>query len=81
VIVSKFAGVSEVVENGVNGLVVNCGQPEEIAKHVEFLMNNPDLRREMGKRAYEYVKTNLSWEKYAQRVEKVFQETLHQTKN
>jgi glycosyltransferase involved in cell wall biosynthesis len=80
VIISKRAGVSEIVQDGVNGMVIDCASPEEIARKVELLINNPELRQKMGQRAYEYIKSNLSWEKYAQRVENVFQETLRRKK-
>ena len=80
VIVSKSAGASEVVEDGVTGLLVDFEKPEEIAKKVEFLINAPKIRQTIGQKAYEFVKNNLSWDKYAQRVEQVFLETLRRSK-
>lgn len=76
VIVSKQAGISEIIQNGVNGIVVDHAKPKEIAGQVEMLMSNPKLRKRIGENAYEYVKNSLSWEKYAKNVEKVFQETI-----
>jgi glycosyltransferase involved in cell wall biosynthesis len=76
VIVSKKVGVSEIVQNGVNGMVVDHAKPEEIARQVELLMNNPKLRKRIGENAYEYVKNNLSWEKYAKNMESIFQTTI-----
>jgi len=76
VIVPKQCGVSEIVQSGVNGIVVDHVRPEEIAKQVELLMNNPKLRKKLGENAYEYVKNNLSWEKYAKNMESVFEQTI-----
>jgi glycosyltransferase involved in cell wall biosynthesis len=76
VIVPKKCGVSEIVQSGVNGIVVDHVRPEEIAKQVELLMNNPKLRKKLGENAYEYVKNNLSWEKYAKNMESVFEQTI-----
>lgn len=76
VIVSKKAGASEIIQNGINGIVVHHAKPEEIAKQVELLMNNPKLRKKLGENAYEYVKNNLSWEKYARTMEKIFEQTI-----
>ena len=73
VVVSKQVGVSEIIQNGVNGLIIDRTNPERIVEQVETLMNNPRLRREIGQNAYEYVKTNLSWEKYARTMENIFQ--------
>jgi glycosyltransferase involved in cell wall biosynthesis len=75
-IVSKKAGASEIIQNGVNGMVVDHAKPEQIATQVELLMNNPELRNRIGENAYAYVRSNLSWEKYAQSMERVFQQTV-----
>jgi glycosyltransferase involved in cell wall biosynthesis len=73
VIVSDKAGVSEIIQNGVNGIVINHAQPEQIAEKVELLMNNPKLRETLGENAYDYVNRNLSWGQYAKNMENVFQ--------
>lgn len=80
VIVSEKAGVSEVIQNGINGIVVEHGQPEKIAYHVEKLINNPKLCRDIGENAHEFVKKNFSWEKYAGEMFKFFENTLRQNK-
>jgi glycosyltransferase involved in cell wall biosynthesis len=76
VIVSKKSGASEIVQSGVNGIVVDHAKPEEIAKQIELLMNNPKLRRKLGENGYEYVRNNLSWEKYAKNMESILQQTI-----
>jgi glycosyltransferase involved in cell wall biosynthesis len=76
VVVSKQVGTSEIIQSGVNGIVVDHATPEEIAKQVKMLMNNPKLRKKLGENAYEYVKNNLSWEKYAKNMESIFQQTI-----
>jgi glycosyltransferase involved in cell wall biosynthesis len=76
VIVSNKAGVSEIIENNVNGAVVNHARPKEIAEQVERLMDDPKLRKKLGENAYEYVKRNLSWEKYAENMESTFEQTI-----
>jgi glycosyltransferase involved in cell wall biosynthesis len=76
VIVSKKCGASEIIQTNVNGIVVDHAKPEEIAKQVELLMNNAKLRRKLGENAYEYVKSHLSWEKYARTMEKIFEQTI-----
>jgi len=80
VIVSKQVGTSEVIQHGVNGIVIDRIEPEAIAKEVEELMDDPKMRKKIGTNAYEYVKEYLSWEKYAKNVEGVFQDTLARRK-
>jgi len=81
VIVSKQVGTSEIIQEGVNGIVIDRAKPEEIAKQVEVLMNNPKLRKKLGENAYQYIRANLSWERYAEKVESVFQETIWRSKD
>jgi glycosyltransferase involved in cell wall biosynthesis len=81
VIVSKQVGTSEIIQDNVNGIIIDKATPEEIAKKVEVLANNPNLRKAIGENAFKYVKDNLSWEKYAKKVEDVFRRTLSRTKD
>ena len=76
VIVSNKCGASEIIQSNVNGIVVDQAKPEEITKQVELLMNNADLCKKLGEHAYEYVKSHLSWEKYARTMETIFEKAL-----
>jgi glycosyltransferase involved in cell wall biosynthesis len=76
VIISKQVGTSEIITNFDNGIVIDDATPERIAEQVTLLLENPKLRRKLGENAYKYVKENLSWRKYAERVEAVFVETM-----
>lgn len=76
VIVSSEVGTSEIVQHGINGLIVDRAKPEEIAKQVEMLMDDPKLRRKLGENAYEYIKSNLSWKSYAKNVEIIFERAI-----
>jgi glycosyltransferase involved in cell wall biosynthesis len=76
VIVSKQVGTSEIIEDHVNGIIIDKSTPEQIAEKIEVLLEDPKLARKLGENAYTYVRDNLSWRKYAERVERVFTETL-----
>jgi glycosyltransferase involved in cell wall biosynthesis len=76
VIVPQEVGASEVIENGENGIIVDVASPEKIAAQVERLYNNSKLYSKIADNAYRYVRDNLSWEKYAENVERVFEDAL-----
>jgi glycosyltransferase involved in cell wall biosynthesis len=76
VIVSNKCGASEIIQTNVNGIIVDHAKPEEMARHVERLINDSKLRKRLGENAYEYVRNNLSWEKYARTMEKIFEQTI-----
>ena len=76
-IVSSKCGVSEIIQSGVNGIIVEHGKPEALPKQVEMLLNDASLRRKLGENAYEYVKSYRSWERYAILMEEVFEKAVH----
>lgn len=80
VIVSNRAGVSEIISQGVDGVIVSHLNSVEIAKYLEKLINSPQLCKKLGENARRYVKENLSWENYIENMEKVFRETIYQNK-
>lgn len=73
VIVAKGCGVAEIIQDNANGMLVEYANPKAIAEKVENLINDPSLRRKIGKNAFEYVKANLSWEKFAGQMETIFE--------
>jgi len=80
VIVSRQVGTSEIIQDNVNGIIIDKATPEEIAKQVEVLVNDPNLGKKLGENAFRYVKETLSWERYAEKVEGVFRRTVSRTK-
>jgi glycosyltransferase involved in cell wall biosynthesis len=73
VIVSKKCGASEIIQSSVNGVTVDHANPEELARQAEWLLLNPSERRRLGENAREYVRSNLSWKKYAETMEASFE--------
>ena len=48
VVASRIAGIPELVEDGVSGVLVAPGQPDELVAALEMLAASPELRRRMG---------------------------------
>jgi glycosyltransferase involved in cell wall biosynthesis len=76
VIVSKEVGTAEIIQDCENGIVIDRASPEKIAEQIELLINDQELCKKIGENAYNYVKDNLSWKRYAENVEKVFYSVL-----
>ncbi|MGD6852331.1 MAG: glycosyltransferase family 4 protein [Candidatus Bathyarchaeia archaeon] len=76
VVVSKRAGVSEIIRHGENGFVFDEPNPINMAGLIEKLIVNPDLGRRVGISAYGYVKDNFTWRVYAEKMEAIFEKTV-----
>ena len=48
-VVSDIGGCREIVYNNQNGFLIPPKNPEQLAKALELLLQNPDLRKKMGK--------------------------------
>lgn len=48
VVVSDRTGVAEVVENGVNGMVADCADPDALAQALLDILRSPERARSMG---------------------------------
>jgi glycosyltransferase involved in cell wall biosynthesis len=80
VIVSRKAGASEIIENNVNGIVIDDETPEILATEIKRLIDNPTLAMKMGENALNYVRNNLSWERYARNMETIFNRVIKEAK-
>jgi glycosyltransferase involved in cell wall biosynthesis len=59
------AGPSEIIENGVNGLLVETGNVNVLVTALNRLIENPDLRETISSKAYK-VRETLAFDKIAQ---------------
>jgi len=76
VVVSVRAGVSEIIQNGVNGFLFDAPNAKNMAKVIERLITEPDLQHKIGHTACEYTKDKLSWKMYAKHMETVFEKSV-----
>ncbi len=65
VIAGRAGGVIDAVIDGLNGLLVNPENVDDIKEAVLKLKNNPDLAVKLGEAGRERVQANFNWEKLA----------------
>jgi D-inositol-3-phosphate glycosyltransferase len=73
VVASQVGGLAFLVQDGVTGFTVPSGDPEALCHSLQTLIQNKDLRRQMGERAAACAQ-EYSWDKIARRVVQVYQE-------
>lgn len=59
-ITTPVGGIPDMVENGINGLLIEPGNPEMIAQAVMRLVDDPDLRAKLGRAGLEVFNTKYS---------------------
>ncbi|KKT16272.1 MAG: Second mannosyl transferase [Parcubacteria group bacterium GW2011_GWB1_43_6] len=70
VIGSEIPGITDIIENGVNGILVPPRDPETLLSSLILLHENPDLRKRLGANLKASIQENFSFEKM---VENTFQ--------
>jgi glycosyltransferase involved in cell wall biosynthesis len=77
-IVSDIPGTSEYIVHGETGLLVPPGNPDAMRTAIEYLWENPTLCAEMGRRARQIYEEKYTFPIFAQRVDKILHEILHE---
>jgi D-inositol-3-phosphate glycosyltransferase len=72
VVANAVGGVTEVVQDGKNGLLMPNNSPQEIAKAVLKLMSDPEAKARMGRWGREYVRDKFCWEQIAKQTEQLY---------
>jgi len=76
VVVSRQAGVSELVTHGVDGFVLeDPTDSRQLAEFIQRIYTSADLRQQIGRSA-EATARQYTWQRNAQDMKKVFEECL-----
>jgi glycosyltransferase involved in cell wall biosynthesis len=78
VVGSNVGGIPELIEHGVNGLLVTPGNPQALAQAIQYLAEDPDLCGEMSVRNRAKAEATLEWSHVTQRYLSIYQGIRHQ---
>ncbi|MFC1613019.1 glycosyltransferase family 4 protein [Patescibacteria group bacterium] len=76
VIASNLAGVRTVVEDGVNGLLCEPKNANNLAGKIKYLLDNPLIARQMGGAGLEKVQKIYNWKNIGNRLEKIYKNLI-----
>ena len=76
IVTTKVGGISEVVEDGTTGLLVEPANSGEIANAITTLLGNEEMRMKMGRRGREVVEEKYNAEATARKVLMVYENVL-----
>jgi glycosyltransferase involved in cell wall biosynthesis len=71
-VVSRIGGPSEIIEDHINGILIRPGSVRDIADAITFLLDNPTIRKRMGKEARKTIEKKFSWHTTALRTSSIY---------
>jgi glycosyltransferase involved in cell wall biosynthesis/MoaA/NifB/PqqE/SkfB family radical SAM enzyme/mannose-6-phosphate isomerase-like protein (cupin superfamily) len=74
VIGTKAGGISELVEEGFNGLLYEPGDYKQLAMKIEYLLKQREKIKEVGENGYKFAKENFSKEKSVGKIYELLQD-------
>jgi glycosyltransferase involved in cell wall biosynthesis len=77
-VASNVGGIPDVITDGLNGFLVEPGNPKALADKILQLITNDKLRQEMGVQGRLFVEKHFSWQAKAHEIFKVYQVLLRE---
>tara|TARA_B110000881_G_C18284850_1_gene369308 strand:- start:379 stop:660 length:282 start_codon:yes stop_codon:yes gene_type:complete len=65
VIATSVGGIPELMIENETGYLINKGDYKEWIKKIEYLLNNENKAKEMGKKGREFIERKFNWNKIA----------------
>ncbi|MCG3418161.1 glycosyltransferase [Oceanobacillus jordanicus] len=82
VIGCKGEGIEDIVDNGIDGLLVEPKSVEDITEKTLYLINNSKYRKIIGNNAIKKIKDNFAWKEVSLKILAEYQKaTVNKTKN
>lgn len=75
-IVSAVGGIPSVIDDGINGLLIEPRNIESLNKAMAMLIDDPSLRRKLGMQAQHTIQTRFSWDHSAKVIVQMYNELL-----
>jgi glycosyltransferase involved in cell wall biosynthesis len=78
VVATAIDGTLEVIEDGVNGLLIQPNLPEQLAVALTRLVNDAELRHRLGTAARELVHRDFNAITMTRQIEEIYEKVMHQ---
>ncbi|MCB0751737.1 MAG: glycosyltransferase family 4 protein, partial [Ignavibacteriae bacterium] len=74
VIATNFGGPIEIIDNEIDGYLIPPSEPKILASHILKLVNNPELRKQIGTEARKKVIEKFDFRITAKKIENVYED-------
>lgn len=75
-VASAVGGIVDILQDGINGFLVEPENAQVLADKILQLINDDDLRLKMGMQGNLYVRENFSWQAKAREIDEIYQTVL-----
>ncbi len=76
VVATDVSGTNEAVIDSINGILIPPKNPEKLANALLKLLNDENLRRNMGKNGRNYIERKFTWDKIAKNIVRSYNEAV-----
>lgn len=76
-IASAVGGVPSLIGNGVNGILIPPKDTEALVQAMRMLIQNPDMRRDLGRAARSTVEREFTWDRSADEIYALYQKVCN----
>ena len=77
VIATDTGGSKDIIDNGINGVLVEAGNSDALAEAILRLLENSEQRQRLGESAREKIKERFSIDKMVSKTEQVYSKFLN----
>ncbi len=81
IISTRVGGVNKLIENDVNGYIIDIGNYNELAEKLDILLDDKEKTREMGENLYKKVEENFSSESMARSHLEIYEDIISKWRN
>jgi len=76
VIGARIGGIPELVQDGITGLTFETGNAEDLAAKMRYLMDAPDIARQLGAKAREVAAAEFTPAKHYQELMRIYEDAM-----
>ena len=77
VVATRASGLDQLVQDGVNGYLVDINEPAALANHLAALIDNPYERRRMGKESRKIAEQEFAWDYITEQYVCIYQRIIN----
>ena len=77
VVATDIEGISEIITDNVNGILVPSEDPEKLVTAVNQLLNDKEKAKKIAEGGYDFVMKNLTWEVLLSKYIKFYEDLIN----